>query len=89
MAWLSPTFAKLLMLMPSSRLSMALMFRVNNCALSTERSFNPVKKECIEREKAIRRMQLEKEQQQQQTSAPAQCDDFGLANNATTFIPQR
>jgi hypothetical protein len=49
-------------------------------------------KERIEREKAIRRMrsmQLEKEQLQQQTSAPAQFDDFGLANNATTFVPQR
>ena len=48
-------------------------------------------KERIEREKAIRRMrsmQLEKEQQQQQSSAPAQYDDFGLAN-AAPFVPQR
>ena len=33
-------------------------------------------------------MQLEKEQQQQQSSAPAQYDDFGLANTAP-FVPQR
>jgi hypothetical protein len=68
--------------MLSSRIPTVLTFTAENCSLHEE-VLQGDEKERIEREgrRRMRSMLLEKQQQQ--------CHDFsGLANSATTFIPQ-